>query len=77
MGIWTSMGRENHARGKHEGKEELVVLQINERFGSVPSQITERIDELTAEQLNALGVALLSFASVADVEIWLTEKARQ
>ena len=60
--------------GLQAGKEELVIGLINRRFGSAPPQITERLDGLSAEELNALGLALLDFRSVADLENWLNQQ---
>ena len=34
---------------------------------------TERLDELPVDKLDELGEALLDFASVADLEAWLSQ----
>jgi hypothetical protein len=60
-------------KGIHEGKEGLVIRQLNRRFGSVAPEVTERLDELPIDTLDELGVALLDFASVADLEAWLSQ----
>ncbi len=57
--------------GIQEGKEKLVTRLINKRLGSVPSEITTRLDRLSSDQLDELGEALLDFTSVADLEDWL------
>lgn len=60
-------------RGIHDGKEGLVIRQLNRRFGSVAQTVTERLDELPIEQLDELGEALLDFQSIADLENWLSQ----
>ena len=72
MEMWTSIGREGQQKGRHEGKEELVARLITRRFGSVSEETTKRLDQLSSDQLNELGVALFDFASAADLEDWLS-----
>ena len=72
MEPWTSWGREGKKVGLHEGKETLLVRMMNRRFGSVSPQIVERLDQLSSDQLDELGEALLDFASLADLESWLS-----
>jgi len=60
-------------KGIHEGKEGLVIQLLNRRFGSVTPQVKERLNELPTDQLDELGVALLDFASVADLDVWLSQ----
>jgi hypothetical protein len=64
-------GREE---GLHEGKENLVLRLIRRRFGSVADTLAPRLDELTSEQLDELGEALLDFTASADLEQWLTRQ---
>ena len=68
--------QEGEQVGKQEGKGSLLERQMKKRFGPVPTQLTERLNQLSVEQLDDLGEALLDFASPADVETWLTEQAR-
>ncbi len=69
--------QEGKEEGRQEGKEELIVRQVNRRFGSVPPQVTGRLNSLSADQLNELGEALFDLASFADLENWLTERMPQ
>ncbi len=64
-------------KGRLEGKEELVVRQIMRRFGSVTSQVRERLNRLSAEQLNELGEDLLDFKTPADLDAWLSRHTPQ
>ncbi len=56
---------------KAEGKAELLLEQLAERFGTVPEELQQCIQDLRMEQLTALGKAILRFQSVEDLEVWL------
>jgi hypothetical protein len=58
---------------EHEGKEDLVLLQIRKRFGALPDDTVAEVARLSPEQLNQLGLALFDFASIADLEQWLAQ----
>ncbi|MCW3096145.1 MAG: hypothetical protein JWL77_1763 [Chthonomonadaceae bacterium] len=82
MNPWVKQGwEEGKQEGRQEGiqtgiqvgKEELVVRLIGRRFGSVSSRITERLNQLSSEQLNELGEDLLDFKTAADLETWLSQ----
>lgn len=73
--IYQEIQAEAEARGKQEGKQEgetnLVLKQLNKRFGTIPQDITERISNLSIEELENLGEALLDFQNLLDLENWL------
>ncbi len=73
MELTTSWGRE----GMREGKEELVVRLIRRRLGEVPPALTERLDQLSSEQLDELGEAVIDFTMPADLEGWLARRGPQ
>ena len=77
MGLVSSWELKGIEKGRQEGKEKLVVRLITKRFGSVPSQVTERLDQMTSEQLDELGEALLDFTSLADLNTWLAQRIQQ
>ncbi|MBW4643021.1 MAG: DUF4351 domain-containing protein [Goleter apudmare HA4340-LM2] len=60
---------------QEEGQQDLIIRQLNRRFGEIDSALVERIRELSIEQLEGLGEALLDFSVVADLETWLNEQA--
>jgi hypothetical protein len=66
---------EGKAEGKAEGKEELLTLQLEKRFSTLPKAITAHLDRLSADQMNDLGVALFSFSGLSDLENWLSEQS--
>jgi uncharacterized protein YecA (UPF0149 family) len=45
---------------------------INKRFGSIASEITERLKSLSTEDLDNLGLAMFDFSTQADLESWLS-----
>jgi predicted transposase YdaD len=70
MSSWTRQGR-------HEGKEELLAVLIRHRFGSVEQPVMTRLHQLSLDQLNELGAALLDFQTPADLETWLARHTAQ
>jgi len=77
MNPWVKQGWEEGMQsgrqaGIQAGKEDLVVRQLNRRFGTVSAEVMERIDHLSSEQLNELGVDLLDFKVPADLKTWLS-----
>jgi flagellar biosynthesis/type III secretory pathway protein FliH len=77
MTSWERKGKEEgrqegRIEGRQEGKEELVVQQIQRRLGAISPPVLERLNRLSAEQLNELGVALLDFKTLAELENWLS-----
>ena len=51
----------------------IVLSQLEELFDEVPEVIRRQLSMLTAEQLQALGKALLRFRKMKDLEVWLAE----
>ena len=49
----------------------LVLRQLNRRFGSLTGDIEPQIRQLSVEQLEDLGEALLDFATEQDLLNWL------
>ena len=68
---------EGKAEGRVEGKETLVARQIGKRFGFAPPQVLERLDRLSAEQLDEFGEALFDFNELTDLEDWLKQRFEQ
>ena len=77
MELMTSWERKGREEGRQEGKEEVIVLLIQGRFGSVSSHTTERLNRLSSEQLNELVRAFFEFKTLTDVETWLSRFTAQ
>ncbi|NJM71035.1 MAG: DUF4351 domain-containing protein [Scytonema sp. RU_4_4] len=60
--------------GNKQGEQRLIIRQLNRRFGEIDSSLIERVRELSIEQLEALGEALLDFSALTDLEAWLTQQ---
>jgi predicted transposase/invertase (TIGR01784 family) len=62
-------------RGREQGRREeavaLLFLQFTHKFGTLPASATNRIEQLSLEQLQTLSVAWLDFQSLADLDTWL------
>jgi hypothetical protein len=48
----------------------LIVAQLHKRLGSLDKALEDRIDPLSAEQLQDLGEALLEFSLPTDLTHW-------
>ncbi|MGG6263516.1 Rpn family recombination-promoting nuclease/putative transposase [Leptolyngbya sp. AN03gr2] len=73
MEIVTSWMQEGIEQGKREGELSLVSRQLNSLFGETPTALQNTIDNLSVEQLESLGLALIRFTKLEDLEIWLQE----
>jgi len=58
-------------QGLQQGMLTLVTKQIEHRFGLIDSQTRERLSELSSDQLETLGDALLDFSRPEDLAEWL------
>ena len=58
-------------QGEQQGEQRLIIRQLNRRLGEIDPGNCARVRELSIEQLENLGEALLDFASVDDLEAWL------
>ncbi|MEH2244496.1 Rpn family recombination-promoting nuclease/putative transposase [Nostoc sp.] len=67
---------EGREEGKVEGERKVVLRLLNRRVGNIPDAFLSQIQELSVEQLEALGDALLDFSTLADLERWLQGELR-
>lgn len=63
---------EQHER--REGEVALIVRQLTRRLGEVESSLMEKIQRLSTEQLEELGVELLDFSEVDDLLAWFEQQ---
>ncbi|TRV31676.1 MAG: DUF4351 domain-containing protein, partial [Microcystis flos-aquae Mf_QC_C_20070823_S20D] len=49
----------------------LVLRQLQRRFGEIPQNLEETIRNLPVERLEDLGLALLDFNTLTDLDNWL------
>ena len=67
--------QEGRQEGLQEGRQEegvnLILRQLARRVGSLPSEIEAQIRGLSLAEIEALGEALLDFADISDLIVWL------
>ena len=73
MQIVTSWMEQGLTQGMAQGERSLILRQLTRRLGEVPEDLRSRIAELTLDQLDALGEALLDFPTLEDLTNWLRE----
>jgi hypothetical protein len=59
--------------GAQLGRAELVVSLFSHRFGDLSPALVQRVANLTIEQLDALGKALLDFREATELLAWLDQ----
>jgi predicted transposase YdaD len=76
MAYITTGERIGYERGREEGKQEgeqtLILRLLQKRVGELPEKVRERIQNLSLNQLEELGEALLDFTKIEDLFNWLT-----
>jgi predicted transcriptional regulator len=63
--------QEGVQQGEQRGEAKLVLRQLQRRFGEIPQNLEETIRNLPVERLEDLGLALLDFDNLADLDNWL------
>ncbi|MEN9222512.1 MAG: DUF4351 domain-containing protein [Thermostichus sp. BF3_bins_97] len=58
-------------QGVQQGEAELTLRQLRQKVGSLPDALEAQIRSLPVERLEALGLALLEFQTLADLTSWL------
>uniref|UniRef100_UPI00260E8CB2 DUF4351 domain-containing protein n=1 Tax=uncultured Thermosynechococcus sp. TaxID=436945 RepID=UPI00260E8CB2 len=65
-------GREEGLQqGLQQGEAAVVLRQLRRRFGNVPCELEEEIQQLSVAQLEALAEALLDFTDLGELVSWL------
>ena len=64
-------------QGLKQAKKELIVQQLNRKLGSVSGATEVKIEQLSLEQVESLGEALLEFETAEDLSGWLADAAEQ
>ncbi|WP_254445237.1 DUF4351 domain-containing protein [Anabaena sp. UHCC 0204] len=60
---------------RYESELNLVIRQLERRIGGISQDLQVKINKLSVEDLENLGLALLDFTSKADLVAWLNDKA--
>ncbi|WP_228020088.1 DUF4351 domain-containing protein [Sphaerospermopsis sp. LEGE 08334] len=59
---------------RYESELNLVMRQLERRLGGINQELQVKINKLSMEDLENLGLALLDFTSVNDLVIWLNNQ---
>ncbi|MFM2065078.1 MAG: hypothetical protein RLZZ507_4749 [Cyanobacteriota bacterium] len=59
--------------GYEKGEQNIVLKLLKKRFGEISEDIHQAITELSIDQLESLGEALLDFTVVDDLINWLQQ----
>jgi hypothetical protein len=70
---WKQQGLEQGLAAGRKREAGLVLRLLQRRIGLIPAALTEQIQDLPLERIEALGEALLDFAALADLENWLRQ----
>ncbi|MBD2386310.1 DUF4351 domain-containing protein [Cylindrospermum sp. FACHB-282] len=69
--IYQDILQKGEQRGKQQGEVTLVLRLLNRRVGVIGSDVEQRINGLSTNQLENLAEALLDFSTQADLISWL------
>jgi predicted transposase YdaD len=58
-------------KGLEKGQRDFTLMQLNRKLGQLSPQQQTRIQSLSVDRLQDLGLALLEFTRPADLEVWL------
>lgn len=63
----TTLFEKLRQEGREEGRREFIQMQLEERFGPLSPHVQEQVQTMAAEQLTALGRALLKAQSLREL----------
>ena len=69
--VYREIKQEGREDGREEGQKSLLLRLLTRKVGELSSEVRQNIDNLSIEQLENLGEALLDFSSMVDLENWL------
>ena len=71
--IYQDIRESGKAQGRREEAVALILQLLNRRLGEISSTVSQKIRELSPEQLETLGEALLDFTSLTVLTTWLLD----
>jgi predicted transposase YdaD len=63
--------QEIYAEGREEERRAFILMQLYRKFGQLSPQQQTRIQSLSSDRLQVLGLALLDFTEMANLDHWL------
>ncbi|NET48461.1 MAG: DUF4351 domain-containing protein [Merismopedia sp. SIO2A8] len=67
---------EGRELGIEEGMRSLLIRQISRKISSIPTAITDRLSQLSLEQLDTLAEYIFNIKNVEDLIHWLDEREK-
>ena len=67
--------KEGREEGLLDGRKSLLLHLLTRVCGPLPEDLTDKIHQLSLEQCEGLGEALLEFESLTDLRNWFQESA--
>ena len=72
--IYQEILREGRQEGRQEGERSLVLRLLTRKVGELSQEVRDRLNNLSLEQLENLGEALLDFQAIDNLETWLNQE---
>ncbi|MDJ0844146.1 Rpn family recombination-promoting nuclease/putative transposase [Crocosphaera sp.] len=69
--VYREIKQEGIEEGREEGEKSLILRQLTKRMGELSPEVRQSVENLSIEQLENLGEALLDFTNMADLNNWL------
>ncbi len=69
--VYREIKQEGREEGRQEGEKSLILRLLNRKVGELSPEVRQSLENLSIEELENLGEALLEFNSIADLENWL------
>ena len=69
-----SEGEQREKKGEIEGKQSLILRQLNLKLGNLSLATKQKIKELSSSQLDDLSLALFDFTDLNSLNQWLDKK---
>jgi predicted transposase/invertase (TIGR01784 family) len=77
----TRFYQEVKAEGVEEGREaaflDILFMQLQSKFGELPSKAETNVRKLTIDRLQSLSVDLLGFKTIKDLEAWFKAEKKE
>ncbi|MCI0698457.1 DUF4351 domain-containing protein [candidate division KSB1 bacterium] len=74
---WQKGLQEGQKEGQKEGKLSLLQIILAQKLGAISPDLSSKLHQLSSEQLDRLGVALLNINSQQELQVWLSSGAAQ
>ena len=71
--IYQDIEQKGEEKGKQKEALSFCIRLLNQRFGELESSIVEKVEVLSVENLEALGVALFNIYEIDGLTTWLEE----